>query len=57
MKRIIALGLIFVGLWSMTYFINRNAFGNTMTTSIGFAILAAITTAGIGLLCAKSDTK
>ncbi len=57
MKKTVALGLVFVGLWSMAYFVNRNAFGNTTNTSIGFAIIAAITTTGIGILFTKPDTK
>jgi hypothetical protein len=41
----------------MAYFVNPHAFGSSMRTSIGFAVLAAITTAGIGLLFVKSDTR
>jgi hypothetical protein len=53
MRIIAALGLVFGGLWGITYYLNPHAFGSNARTSVAFAVLAAVVTAGIGMLVTK----
>jgi hypothetical protein len=57
MKTIVALGLIFVGLWGIAYNSNPTVFGTHTRSLVSFGVLAAITTAGLGLLFSNRDAK
>ncbi len=57
MRTATGLGLLFVGVWGIAYYINPHAFGSYARTSVGFAILSAMLTTGVGLIAAKRDKR